>query len=77
MAMNRHTDTSTNCRGLKHLLTVRHGHTLNKKQPQPENKAMSEDIMSVYPDADAKDADEDVDEEPESVVFIEAGFRGR
>ena len=46
-------------------------------RPQPENKAMSEDIMSVYPDADAKDADEDDDEEPESIVFIEAGSRGR
>jgi anti-sigma factor ChrR (cupin superfamily) len=77
MAMNRHTDTSTNCRGLKHLLTVRHGHTLNKKQPQPENKAMSEEIMSVYPDADAKDADDD-DEEPESIVFVDdADARGR
>ncbi len=38
---------------------------------------MSEDIMSVYPDADAKDADEDDDEEPESVVFIETDVRGR
>ena len=58
-------------------MTARHGRTLNTMRPQPENKAMSEDIMSVYPDADAKDADEDDDEEPESIVFIEAGSRGR
>jgi hypothetical protein len=38
---------------------------------------MSEEIMSVYPDADAKDADDD-DEEPESIVFVDdADARGR
>lgn len=40
---------------------------------------MSEGIMSIYPDADADESDEnnDADEQQESIVFIEAGSRGR